>query len=997
MKLNSSAASDCRRFECPSKKAVFTVDAPGSTTAPMLRTSSIYCEAVAQPQDIYYEGSEDEDYDDAATRKQRYEAAGQQFLAGKMPFLLSATLKGPFEEESGWVNPWRSKNRTLHSQQRPESHNAASQYSHKPPAASAFIEKQAVDVLKSAEYALPSPESLKQAPITEAYAGKDKAVHGWRDEVVPLPLNDDFWAASSPSRSPNKRKSKSSRWLNSASSKRQRTGSKDTISETPTPRKTRSARTHGTQSSVRDSSIYLHIREFTARLPIGVPDESSSEAENEDEITDDASDGESVSGRLSVDLGSATTFRSPSKLSPSELSPSKVSPGKALQSLYSSSPLSSPFSQPSLLRAISPVSISPAQTPARRQITVMKSPGRPPSSAGRSCLSEAPTSLSDLEMSDVDDDDGEETGDEEDHANSTVLPEPQPQEGRPLSPQTTETDDEDCISGTLDPMPSTAPTGNHASSNGDASVIALGSNPCYDVPRGRTGLRATQPSRMADLLIYDDAEAASHVALPNSQESAANQKKPAGSPAPKKQALSNGKLAKANSPHKSSALQSLSPRNGRINSRPALKKIVQPYISSLRKSPVTDDTEHFYTQEENGPQARGNAEAKESKEISPPPIVNTSPPAPQPSLSAIVRDKDCESDTEKEEESVAHDAVVESASQGEVEEAAEENAPPTIPEQTGLDPIQQEISTEHAGQDKAETQTIGNTSEEPSEPGPAAPVTDGHSCVRQQEQQNEAPAPAGAAEGPVTSSQNIDTPQRPVEDSPKPMEVSQRASTPEPQFAFTSFSSFMSPSPRHRRPARPSFGQQGHGVGTSQGILLSGVKKAWRDAAPKKHVSWAPLPHEETDTSGEDDAAELLARGRDRAFSPPPPTTSVSYDLLAEGDSKFSEHFAAVSDRSKGIQLRTAVPKRTYSSDRSAEKSMTPAEKTVSKQTNAWDDDPTDVVQDIFDGMDDFLQVWDVDAELNEARKADKVRTGKREAGASEMDVGMDLDMFLSF
>ncbi|KAH6608227.1 hypothetical protein Trco_004540 [Trichoderma cornu-damae] len=58
-------------------------------------------------------------------------------------------------------------------------------------------------------------------------------------------------------------------------------------------------------------------------------------------------------------------------------------------------------------------------------------------------------------------------------------------------------------------------------------------------------------------------------------------------------------------------------------------------------------------------------------------------------------------------------------------------------------------------------------------------------------------------------------------------------------------------------------------------------------------------------------------------------------------------------------------------------------EKKVSaSQPSAWDDeDPTDVIQDMFNEMNDFLQVWDIDAELDEARKADKTRvTSKRGA-----------------
>lgn len=122
-----------------------------------------------------------------------------------------------------------------------------------------------------------------------------------------------------------------------------------------------------------------------------------------------------------------------------------------------------------------------------------------------------------------------------------------------------------------------------------------------------------------------------------------------------------------------------------------------------------------------------------------------------------------------------------------------------------------------------------------------------------------------------------------------------------------------------------------------------------------------------------------------------------------EGDVKFGLHFAAVADRSKGInpQSTPTVPtSRTPSPNRQgpAEKVDAPQVKKHSFATKTWghdDEDPTDIVQDIFNDMDDFLQVWDVDVELNEARKADKTRTSS--AKEAERSAEEDVDMFASF
>ncbi|KAK3371603.1 hypothetical protein B0T24DRAFT_531787 [Lasiosphaeria ovina] len=69
----------------------------------------VYCEAVPKSaDDVLYSGSEDEAYDNSDDRRARYETQAQRFLNGHEPVLLSASLRGPFGGKYGWTNPWHS-------------------------------------------------------------------------------------------------------------------------------------------------------------------------------------------------------------------------------------------------------------------------------------------------------------------------------------------------------------------------------------------------------------------------------------------------------------------------------------------------------------------------------------------------------------------------------------------------------------------------------------------------------------------------------------------------------------------------------------------------------------------------------------------------------------------------------------------------------------------------------------------------------------------------
>ncbi|EHK48829.1 hypothetical protein TRIATDRAFT_281606 [Trichoderma atroviride IMI 206040] len=1018
------------------------IDARVPATAVMLRRAPIYCEAVLQPQDVYYEGSEDEDYDSAEARRQRYEAAGQRFLQGNVPLLLSATLKGPFEQESGWVNPWRSKLRTANSQKSREPDDINVHSTPKRPATSATV-KHAIEALKGAECALPSPESLKQTPLTSPSSrlqGIGHTTHDWRPNSARLSRNsDEFWTTNSPSKTP-KRKSKSSPGLDSVANKRQRTRSTEPEFETPTPRKNqtpkRDASQRGRTSRANSdaSSIYLHIRELTSQLPpAGSQDLSSEEADTD---TDDDHH-ETISTRSSVDTSLVNARRTPKKDSPSK-------------SLHlngnSSTSLLSPFSQRSLRGVSSPLSISPAQTPTKRKAASSLFSGRRRASGDLSRPSETSTNLpglADLEMLGVDD------GNSEDLDDATLI-ERQLRDEQPLSPEDSETSNGGQISTTSDTVPPTLQKSGSSyeeRQSGEENAVETpkakkvdhldSSISNHDSPRRRLKLfRATHSSRMADPLIYDDTEGSDqptsksdNTASLNSQQSVPSEKTPINSPKPNKRQPLGKSPTKTSSPHKSSPLRSLSPRNGRINSRPALKKMVQPYMSSLRKSLAASADETRHAQEEDDQQSNENEQAKEAKETALPPVSST--PASHPSPNEDATEKDYESDnssTDNAQELVEHGTStsttlhsrtppVDAAASVEVINSTQGDVPLSILQQdepslttpemsSGLQPS---MPVEQANSDVIAPQINRDMLGRTSEPSSIAPVADGDRCEDRQEQE-EIHRPAEAVtESHLLPSQNNDAPQPPPNVLPEPLEeIPKRPTTPEPQFAVASFSTFMSPSPNPRR----RFYFSGPGLsGTAsktQGTLLSCMKRSWGSTIPKKRVSWAPLPHEGSDSSGEDvpsgtDTSSSMTRGRDRAVSPPPPPSmGSSSDSLLEGDLKFGLHFAAVADRSKGTNPQS-TPAVTPSADREC-----PAEKVDALQvkknrfatktaTKTWghdDEDPTDIVQDIFNDMDDFLQVWDVDAELNEARKAEKTRaSGAKEAERPEEDA----DMFASF
>ncbi|KAM3527088.1 hypothetical protein NHJ13051_003129 [Beauveria bassiana] len=205
---------------------------------------TIYCESKCPEEDVYYSGSDDDQYENSRERKRRYELAGQRFLAGSAPRLFSASLTGPFESSQGWKNPWASKTQTRIARQ-PDLQIARAAKG----ASSIKSRKRHINHLGTegrfdgSECHLPSPQSLKTASLLSEphpYLENEElqTVQAWRHSI---PALEPAVQESTPSVTdvhPPKRKA-SHNWLKTVSDKRSKIehAKDDTskISETCTP------------------------------------------------------------------------------------------------------------------------------------------------------------------------------------------------------------------------------------------------------------------------------------------------------------------------------------------------------------------------------------------------------------------------------------------------------------------------------------------------------------------------------------------------------------------------------------------------------------------------------------------------------------------------------------------------------------------------------------------------------------------------------------------
>ena len=249
-------------------------DAAFSDTWPV---DSIYAESVCKFDDVYYNGSEDDNYADPDSRKTRYEAAGQRFLDGHVPLLLTASMRGPFDKASGWKNPWASRRiaNTLNSSAAVKTEASLS----KPAVRNNGLKSPVCNV----EGYLPSPESLKQSPaVQHPFLDSEKVddMHDWRNHVVTrTEIEDSFWEPpEAGSKTPTKRRLEQDlEWLASTPSKRPRVGANRTARKTSSPprRAARSAEAHEDTAQhveTRDGSEHIDIAAGSLASPMFLKD-----------------------------------------------------------------------------------------------------------------------------------------------------------------------------------------------------------------------------------------------------------------------------------------------------------------------------------------------------------------------------------------------------------------------------------------------------------------------------------------------------------------------------------------------------------------------------------------------------------------------------------------------------------------------------------------------------------------------------------------------------
>ncbi|KAH8179014.1 hypothetical protein LIA77_00533 [Sarocladium implicatum] len=219
-----------------------------------------------------------------------------------------------------------------------------------------------------------------------------------------------------------------------------------------------------------------------------------------------------------------------------------------------------------------------------------------------------------------------------------------------------------------------------------------------------------------------------------------------------------------------------------------------------------------------------------------------------------------------------------------------------------------------------------------------------------------------------------------------------RCKTPEPLFSFKSMASFISPSPKRMRRPRPS---ATFNTGPRASVK-SALKSTWSARNTHRRVSWAPELGEGLERDDYDDPSANIHRGRQAS---PPPAGAV--ELAANEDSKFQQHFSVMSQRRKEVN-GSADCRLQERSRRSIDMAVSQAatDEMVTADTEVTEpadgvphardpvgevddedmnmergssEEPMDIVEDVFNEMADFLQTWDVDAELEIAKKTSEV------------------------
>ncbi|KAI4600452.1 hypothetical protein KJ359_000807 [Pestalotiopsis sp. 9143b] len=207
----------------------------------------IYCAAYDDGEEVLYHGSDSNlTHPDRIAQRLRYEEQALRYLRGQRPRLICAALRGPFDEASGWRNPWLAARRVDQQQRLPKSTTAPTKPAVKAlPGITDALTNDTPGVHDSMQCHLPSPDShreLELADNAQLDTSARSRIRDWASNIQTDTLKrDDFWAPDisaddASDGNGTAKRSATKDWLKSKFNKRRKTDnlSFDTAS-TPTP------------------------------------------------------------------------------------------------------------------------------------------------------------------------------------------------------------------------------------------------------------------------------------------------------------------------------------------------------------------------------------------------------------------------------------------------------------------------------------------------------------------------------------------------------------------------------------------------------------------------------------------------------------------------------------------------------------------------------------------------------------------------------------------
>ncbi|KAJ6439408.1 choline oxidase [Purpureocillium lavendulum] len=1052
---------------------------PVAQPLPDWEDDDIYAEAACDVDDVYYQGSEDEDYDNPATRRQRYEAAGQRFLDGHVPFLLSASLQGPFDPDAGWSNPWRSKRR-VESRIARVSDSTANSAIHATGESADGPELSDSDL----ECHLPSPESLKQAPVTEKHLHLEddelSAIQDWRKGVlVPVPSRDSFWAASKAqvTASAKRRRARESEWLRKVASKKQKLDfSQPSFSKSPLGHRTSAARglrNNAPVATVSPGRWSLHASPTPRKCKSGKSAGSFvGSGTAEDELTTSPS-GDS--------LGSARGLvpNTPKRVSPRRdmwkcvMQTTSLADDELSQNEAAAATLSSPVSQQ-----------GPMVAPGHRAAHAAKRPSMtysaaqtPPVQLLDTREGNDGTTREDVDMLEQDDE-LPETMDEPGAAESSahfqtqadqsfcfkIRHHPKHNDEKTAAAEVVEQADiTECSGGTAALRPQE-----------DHSQGSIGENPIGVLAtKNLASIREPEhyPAQFHDLeaaplhtaheggapkppVVCDEMGAINTVLGEERQPFATE-----GSPTHTTSSLpvdhADSESYAVNSP----SIQKDMP--GMAGSGEIVEPNQRSPLAATLEKPTIPKGHNAPSQGQLAPALTVQSSEFSFKSI----LHRLVPSSPWARLSQLASSAAIEDKTDDTAGVLPSDAIQDTDSgphpsqteQGDLGKDAEpqtkdacddsrQSTPGSMSDSAGavadtvalevdnsLQLEHQAISRQGAAEAESPLNAVFDSSADQLAESAAAPGTSTALCITESQQSPwakiqpsaqeilkddpiennlrlaehvrpdtkepetgippEAQSPWAVCEEALGTAENISSRRIDRYDSTKANKTqAMRLSTPEPQFSVKPFASFVTPSPERTRQRRGCAGEV-----IDNRRRVSALKNRWSVPRTSRRVSWR-LPDEDAERDRFADCEEREHQSspvhKSRTASPPPATPIGELPTL--DSDRFRKHFAAVASRTDGLRQKlipTASQEIAHSPGLQgmaikflATEDARPIEETSESGAEHGPDaghcqahqahesqEPMDVVDDLFREMDDFLQVWDVDAELDQARRTGPV------------------------